>query len=149
MEGFLQILFWWQIINLCKKVEDCRTYLCDLVLLWRSKENFKLPMIYFCFIKYVEPTNKRYLLGIDVSGSMTCGGCHGCEIINPREASAAMAMVALRTEPNAIPMAFCKKLVPLAINRDMYLEDVIKKADEVRSIFNPFCLASHFRLLVA
>ena len=86
----------------------------------------------------MEPTNKRFLLGIDVSGSMTYGGCHGCKVITPREASAAMAMVALRTEPTAIPMAFSRQLVPLNINKDMTLQAVMKETSKVKSIESIF-----------
>ena len=83
----------------------------------------------------MEPTNKRYLLGIDVSGSMTCGGCHGCTLITPREASAAMAMLALKTESNAIPMAFSRELVPLKINKDTSLQQVMKETSSVNKIY--------------
>lgn len=45
----------------------------------------------------VEPTGKRYLLGLDISGSMDVGGIAGT-FLTPRMASAAMAMVIARTE---------------------------------------------------
>ena len=89
-------------------------------------------VIKFCFkFQFVEPTNKRYLLGIDVSGSMSYGGCHGTTVITPAEASAAMAMLALKTEPSTTPMAFASDFVPLKINKDMKLDDVLRETRKV------------------
>ena len=42
--------------------------------------------------QFVEPTGKRFLLALDVSGSMTCP-VMGSRVISCRDASAAMAMV--------------------------------------------------------
>jgi len=47
----------------------------------------------------VEPSGKRTLLALDVSGSMSCGSIAGTSL-TPREASAAMAMVTAKTEPD-------------------------------------------------
>jgi 60 kDa SS-A/Ro ribonucleoprotein len=47
----------------------------------------------------VEPAGKRTLLALDVSGSMDRGQIAGTSL-TPREASAAMAMVTVRTEPD-------------------------------------------------
>jgi 60 kDa SS-A/Ro ribonucleoprotein len=46
----------------------------------------------------VEPAGKRWLLALDVSGSMGCGQVAGAPL-TPREASAAMALVTAATEP--------------------------------------------------
>ena len=54
----------------------------------------------------VEPARKRFVLGLDVSGSMDGGVVAGVPGLTPRLASAAMAMVALRTESQALPFAF-------------------------------------------
>eukprot|EP00112_Aurelia_sp_Birch-Aquarium-sp1_P021743 Seg593.1 transcript_id=Seg593.1/GoldUCD/mRNA.D3Y31 product="60 kDa SS-A/Ro ribonucleoprotein" protein_id=Seg593.1/GoldUCD/D3Y31 len=86
-----------------------------------------LDEAFYKAFKFVVPTNKRYLLGIDVSGSMTYGGCHGTTVITPAEASAAMAMLALKTEPSTTPMAFASSFVPLKINKDMKLDDVLRE----------------------
>lgn len=48
----------------------------------------------------VEPTNKSTLLALDVSGSMTCGEIAGCPGLNPRVASAAMALITMNVETN-------------------------------------------------
>ena len=47
----------------------------------------------------LEPTGKRHLLALDVSGSMGAPELAGMPGITPRVGSAAMAMVAARTEP--------------------------------------------------
>jgi 60 kDa SS-A/Ro ribonucleoprotein len=46
----------------------------------------------------VEPTGKRWLLGLDVSGSMGSANCAGLNI-TAREAAAALALVIANTEP--------------------------------------------------
>ena len=63
---------------------------------------------------------------------MAYSGCVGSSLITPREASAAMAMVALKTEKFAQPMAFSRELVPLNINKDMSLQEVVKATSQVR-----------------
>jgi len=78
----------------------------------------------------VTPTGKRYVLGLDVSGSMTYGGVAG-SCVTPREAAAAMAMVALRTEKRCHPMAFSHTLVPLSISAGDDLSTVMMKMDSM------------------
>lgn len=73
----------------------------------------------------VEPANKRTLLGLDVSGSMTSGTIANSPI-KPFQAEAAMAMVALRTEPAAYPMAFSRGFVPLPLTKSQRLDDVAR-----------------------
>jgi len=75
--------------------------------------------------EHVEPTGKRFLLGVDVSGSMGCGAVNGSAGISPRVAAAAMAMVTMRTESRVMPMAFTTELVPLKINSRMALSTVV------------------------
>lgn len=53
----------------------------------------------------IEPTGKRHLLALDLSASMTWDNVAGMPI-TPREASAAMAMVAMRTERESHIMGF-------------------------------------------
>lgn len=52
---------------------------------------------FYLSFKNVEPTGKRILLALDVSGSMASGGVAGSNI-TPREASAALALVTAATE---------------------------------------------------
>lgn len=75
--------------------------------------------------KNVEPTNKRIMLALDVSGSMSGGMVAGVPSLSPREASAAMAMVTARSEPNYTIVSFQDKIVPLNISARMRLTDVV------------------------
>lgn len=54
----------------------------------------------------VEPTGKRFYLGIDVSGSMESGTISGVPGLTPRMGAAAMAMLVARTEPNYYAAGF-------------------------------------------
>lgn len=53
----------------------------------------------------VEPANKRTMIGLDVSGSMSWGAINNMPL-TPREASAAMALVTLATEPETMTLGF-------------------------------------------
>jgi 60 kDa SS-A/Ro ribonucleoprotein len=74
------------------------------------------------------PAGKRTLIGLDVSGSMSCGQVAGTPL-TPREAASALAMVTARTEPDYQVMAFQEKLVPLDISAKSRLTDVVKKTE--------------------
>jgi 60 kDa SS-A/Ro ribonucleoprotein len=54
----------------------------------------------------VEPTGKRLLLALDVSGSMTSGWVGGVPGLTPRDASAALALVTAATEPHYETVGF-------------------------------------------
>lgn len=56
-----------------------------------------LENAFYTTFDLVEPTNKRWFLGLDVSGSMG-SGLSGYPMFTCREASALMAMVTMRTE---------------------------------------------------
>jgi len=75
--------------------------------------------------KNIVPANKRTLVALDVSGSMD-----GSKILNThlsaREASSAMALVTLASEPQTAVMAFSSGFVPLALHRGMSLADVVQ-----------------------
>ncbi|CAB4038909.1 60 kDa SS-A Ro ribonucleo -like [Paramuricea clavata] len=86
---------------------------------------------FYLSFKNVEPTGKRHMLAMDVSGSMQCGGCVGSPSIQPHVASAAMAMVTARTEDDHIFVAFSHTIVPMNINSHMRLEEVLKAASSV------------------
>eukprot|EP00036_Acanthoecidae_sp_10tr_P009652 CAMPEP_0182927352 /NCGR_PEP_ID=MMETSP0105_2-20130417/13740_1 /TAXON_ID=81532 ORGANISM="Acanthoeca-like sp., Strain 10tr" /NCGR_SAMPLE_ID=MMETSP0105_2 /ASSEMBLY_ACC=CAM_ASM_000205 /LENGTH=545 /DNA_ID=CAMNT_0025065297 /DNA_START=60 /DNA_END=1697 /DNA_ORIENTATION=+ len=76
------------------------------------------------------PTGKRFVLGLDVSGSMSAR-INGSSI-SAAEASAAMAMVTMRTEEQCHPMAFSDRLVDTGITADDSLADVMAKCDRIR-----------------
>lgn len=82
---------------------------------------------FYLAFQSVEPSNKRIVLALDVSGSMTAGTVGGVPGLTPRVASAAMALVTAATEPSYTTMAFSHKLVPLTISPRQRLDDVLKK----------------------
>lgn len=79
---------------------------------------------YKCF-QNVEPTGKRFTIGLDVSGSM--GMYTTSNGISAREASAAVLLPILATEKNTTTLAFCDRIVPLDISPKMRLDAVVKK----------------------
>jgi 60 kDa SS-A/Ro ribonucleoprotein len=86
----------------------------------------------------VEPSGRRTLLAVDVSGSMAAP-ISGLPI-TAREASAALALVQLATEPSAAAVGFSTKngagwhdtaLKPLAISPRQRLDDALRVIDEM------------------
>lgn len=75
----------------------------------------------------VEPTGKRWLLGVDVSGSMSRGAVAGVAGMTPRAAAAAMALVTAATERKHTIMAFQDQFVPLHISPRERLDDVVRR----------------------
>lgn len=75
----------------------------------------------------VEPANKRTMVSIDTSGSMTWGAPAGLVGMDYMGAAAVMAMVLVRTEPLVIVNAFSTELRSLNISDTDSLETVDKK----------------------
>ena len=96
-------------------------------LRWNPNEEIltALEKAFYLSFKNVESTDKRHLLAIDVSGSMSYVGCAGTPCITPRVASAAMSMVTAKTESNHNFVAFSDQIVPLMIDKDMSLDEVL------------------------
>lgn len=86
---------------------------------------------YGAFIN-VEPTGKRWMLGVDVSASMSwpenilsnCGG------LSSAEAAAAMCMVTLKTEQSSYAMGFSGDIVDLGLSPRMRLDEVMRRTRE-------------------
>ena len=74
----------------------------------------------------IEPTHKRMVLALDVSGSMGGGQIAGVPGLSPRVGSAAMALITAATERNYHVMAFSSQFVPLAISPRQRLDDALK-----------------------
>jgi 60 kDa SS-A/Ro ribonucleoprotein len=85
-----------------------------------------LDSAFYLAFKNVEPANKRLMLALDVSGSMSAGVIAGVPGLTPRDASAALALVTARTEPQYTIISFQDKMVPLNISARMRLDDAIK-----------------------
>jgi 60 kDa SS-A/Ro ribonucleoprotein len=93
---------------------------------------------FYTSFKAIEPTGKRHLLALDVSGSMTCGEIAGVPGLTPRVASSAMAMVTARTESNYGVVGFTSGsgvsggvsgISTLDVSPRQRLDDVLKKVD--------------------
>jgi len=65
-----------------------------------------LDAAFYASFGVVEPSGKRILLALDVSGSMGCGAVAGVPNLSPRVASAAMALVTAATERDHTFVAF-------------------------------------------
>ncbi|XP_060078446.1 RNA-binding protein RO60-like [Ylistrum balloti] len=94
-------------------------------LTWPRNKNIVEALekaFYLCFDN-VEPTNKKYCLAVDVSGSMDTA-MMGIESMTARDGAAAMMMVTARTEPDYEVYAFCHKLDKLHIQKTDTLKNV-------------------------
>ncbi len=87
----------------------------------------------------VEPTSKRILLALDVSGSMGGGGIAGTSL-TPREGSAAMALMTAATEENYHIVGFTTsggdwqtntRLTPLPLTPSMRLDAAVKAVSDL------------------
>jgi len=96
-------------------------------LSWEVSDKIKnaLEETFYLSFKFVKPTNQRYLLALDVSGSMSMGTINGSPSITPAVGSCAMCMVTLRTEPYAKVVAFSHHLIPVDISKEASLESVM------------------------
>jgi 60 kDa SS-A/Ro ribonucleoprotein len=74
----------------------------------------------------VEPTNKRLMLSLDVSGSMGWSNVNGLPMLTARDASAAMAMVTAAVESEYVVNGFTGQLVNLDISPRRRLDDNIR-----------------------
>lgn len=79
----------------------------------------------------VEPSRKRHVIGLDVSGSMGCGFVSGVPGLSPLVASAAMALITAATEPDTEFVAFSHKLVPVTLSPRQRLDDVVKAMTKI------------------
>lgn len=84
-----------------------------------------LDAAFYKAFEYVEPTNKRWLLGIDISGSMAGASCHGAEMLRVSQAAAAMAMFVMRSEPLYEVIGYDTRAYDLKLSAGMRLPDVI------------------------
>ena len=81
----------------------------------------------------ITSTGKRYMIGLDVSGSMTTFMCAGAKNITPREGSIAMAMMTLYAEgaENVHIYGFSNTFYNFngKVRPDMTVQDAIKATD--------------------
>ena len=84
-----------------------------------------LNAAFYTAFRTVEPTGKRLLLALDVSGSMATGRVAGSSL-TPREASVAMALMTAATEANTQVVGFTGGMVPLSLSPSMRLDDAVR-----------------------
>jgi 60 kDa SS-A/Ro ribonucleoprotein len=95
-----------------------------------------LNAAFYTAFENVEPTGKRLLLALDVSGSMGAGRVAGTAL-TPREASAAMALVTAATEPSYHIVGFTASdgrnwasgtgMTPLPLTPSTRLDDAVQR----------------------
>jgi 60 kDa SS-A/Ro ribonucleoprotein len=89
-----------------------------------------LNAAFYTAFRVVEPTGKRILLALDVSGSMGVGRVAGSSL-TPREASAAMALMTAATEANTHIVGFTGGMVPLRLSPSMRLDDAVNAVSDL------------------
>ncbi len=90
-----------------------------------------LDWAFYLSFQHVEPTGKRIVLALDVSGSMDLSTVAGVTGLTPRVASAAMALVTAATEPNHVIVAFSRKMVRIKISPRQRLDDVLRATSKL------------------
>ncbi|KAM4722132.1 RNA-binding protein RO60 [Rhinophrynus dorsalis] len=88
-----------------------------------------LDKAFYKTFKMVEPTGKRFLLAIDVSGSMEQQVLGS--ILNASTVAAAMCMLVARTEKDSHMVAFSDEIVPCPVTVDMPLPEVLEKFSDI------------------
>jgi 60 kDa SS-A/Ro ribonucleoprotein len=86
-----------------------------------------LDAAFYATFMNVEPTGKRTLLALDVSGSMGSGVVAGVPGLTPRVASAALALITAATEPQHAFVAFSTTLKELDISPRWRLDRVVQE----------------------
>lgn len=79
----------------------------------------------------VTPTGVVQTLALDVSGSMCGPGLLGTDLLTPRVASAALALVTASVEPKHRIMGFSHQLVEISITPEMKLERALRIVDKI------------------
>lgn len=86
----------------------------------------RLDAAFYLAFDNVQPTGKNTLLALDISGSMGYGTVAGCIGLTPRNASAAMALVTARTEPNYYFFGFSDDFITIPITAKDSLTNAIE-----------------------
>jgi len=125
-----------------------RQYMCGQSrnLTWQAVPAIvdALEDAFYKSFQFVEPTGKRFLLGLDVSGSMGSqinssnkpGNIYSCYSSQPgalscAEAAAAMSMVTARTEKKSHVMGFADSFRDLGIRANDTLDQVLRKTSSM------------------
>lgn len=90
-----------------------------------------LDSAFYATFGNIEPTGKRWLLGLDVSGSMSGTVVNGISGLSCHDAQATMAMATAAVETQWAAVAFDTSLYPLTISPRQRLDDVVKAVSKV------------------
>jgi 60 kDa SS-A/Ro ribonucleoprotein len=91
-----------------------------------------LDAAFYAAFGNVEPAGRRILLALDVSASMGAGAVAGVPGLTPRDASAALALVTVATEPTVEVVGFCDGLRPLPLSPRQRLDDAVRTVSGLR-----------------
>jgi 60 kDa SS-A/Ro ribonucleoprotein len=94
-----------------------------------SQVSDALEDAFYKSFKFVQPTGKNILVGVDVSGSMYSS--MSGTMLSCCEGAAAMAMTIARTEQNYHIMAFANNFVNLGVTAKTSLTDAIRKSENM------------------
>ncbi len=75
----------------------------------------------------VQPTGKRILIGLDISGSMSSCSVIGSEQLRACEVTAAMSMLVMRTEQDWVIKGFSTNFIDLGISAKQSLSEVMRR----------------------
>ena len=90
-----------------------------------------LNAAFYTAFRAVEPTGRRLLLALDVSGSMASGRVAGSSL-TPREASAALALMTAATEASTHVVGFTSgPMLPLPLSPSMRLDDAVRAVSDL------------------
>ena len=90
----------------------------------KPKVTDALDAAFYTAFGNVEPTNKKLLLAVDVSGSMM-GGTTGGTPLTPREAGVAMMLVTLNVEPDVEVVGFDTAVYAAGVSSRQRLDDAL------------------------
>ena len=85
-----------------------------------------LDLAFYQTFPFVQATNKRYLLALNVSPSMVAGTVNGSRSIRPKRAAAALALVTAATERHCDIVGLSNPMAPLHVNHNMRLAEFEK-----------------------
>jgi 60 kDa SS-A/Ro ribonucleoprotein len=96
-------------------------------LFWKVNNNIvdALDKAFYKAFSYIEPTGKKYLIGLDCSGSMFSTLVLGMNL-NAAEAAAIMAMSIIKTEKNVWVGGFDTSISELPLTSSMSLQEVLR-----------------------
>lgn len=101
-------------------------------LTWTPEQRIvtALEEAFYASFGLVEPTNKRVMIGLDVSGSMTStygAALMGIPGFSPMEAETVMSMFYVRTEPNTVVFGFDDKLRRINIDKNTSFKEAYRE----------------------